>query len=69
MAKFKSQPNHEFIRPNVYVQFNSYGAYVTNKEDEIKLLEGLAPFVKRVEDKPKAEAKPKKSAQKDGKKK
>jgi hypothetical protein len=63
LAKYKTLPNYELHRPELHVQFNSEGIYVTNDHFEIDYLDGCAPFIDRLdkaEEKPKAPAKPKK---------
>jgi hypothetical protein len=63
LAKYKSLPNYEIIRPKLHVQFNSEGVYETKNEKEIAFLDEKEPFIKRL-DKPedkvteKPEAKP-----------
>jgi hypothetical protein len=63
LAKYKTLSNYELHRPELHVQFDSQGIYVTSNEDEIEYLDGCAPFIERLdkpEEKPKAPAKPKK---------
>jgi len=63
VAVFKTLPNYELVRDGFKFQFNLEGEYVTYKEDEIKYLEGLAPFIKRIdEDAQKKPAEPKAKA-------
>jgi hypothetical protein len=59
VAKYKTLPNYEFLRPNIHVQFDSQGVFETEDEATIAYLDGLKPFIER-EDKPavKAEVKP-----------
>lgn len=59
MAKYKTLPNYELIRPGIRVQFNSQGIYETNNEKETTFLDGAAPFVERLDKPVKAEPKPK----------
>lgn len=58
MAKYKTLPNYEIIRPKFHIQFDSQGFYVTYDESEIEYLDGKSPFIERV-DVPEAEANPK----------
>lgn len=64
MAKYKTLPNYELHRPELHVQFNSEGIYETSDDFEVGYLDGCAPFIERLdtpeEEKPKAQAKPKK---------
>lgn len=63
MAVFKTLPNYELVRDGFKFQFNLEGEYVTYKEDEIKYLEGCAPFIQRVDgDAPKKSSEPKAKA-------
>jgi hypothetical protein len=55
LAKYKTLPNYELIRPGIRIQFNSIGTYATNNEKEIALLDNAKPFIERL-DKP--ESKP-----------
>ncbi|MGQ0414635.1 hypothetical protein [Bacillus cereus] len=58
MAKYKTLPNYEVIRPKLHIQFDSQGFYVTYDESEIEYLDGKSPFIERV-DVPEAEEPPK----------
>lgn len=64
MAKYKTLPNYELLRPNIHVQFDSQGVFETEDEATIAYLDDLKPFIER-EDKqtvkpdPKPAAKPK----------
>lgn len=49
MAIFKCIPSYEFIRPGIYVQFNSSGEYVTSDEKIIAALDACAPFIQRLD--------------------
>ena len=68
MAKYKTLPNYEIIRPKLRIQFDSQGFYVTYDESEIEYLNGKSPFIERVDvleenpkPKPRAKAATKKS--------
>ncbi|MFB5690193.1 hypothetical protein [Bacillus cereus] len=58
MAKYKTLPNYEVIRPKLHIQFDSQGFYVTYDESEIGYLDGKSPFIEHV-DVPEAEENPK----------
>ncbi|WP_088322536.1 hypothetical protein [Bacillus cereus] len=45
MAKYKTLPNYEVIRPKLHIQFDSQGFYVTYDESEIEYLDGKSPFI------------------------
>ncbi|WHY01869.1 hypothetical protein [Neobacillus sp. DY30] len=63
MAKYRTLPNYELLRPELHVQFNSEGIFETTNDLEIEFLDGCAPFIERLdtpEEKPKAPTKPKK---------
>lgn len=65
MAKYKTLPNYELLRPELHVQFDSEGFYETSNDADIAYLDGLAPFIERVdkpEPKPAAKPKPKSKA-------
>ncbi|TEA80742.1 hypothetical protein [Bacillus thuringiensis] len=49
MAKYKTLPNYEVIRPKLHIQFDSQGFYVTYDESEIEYLDGKSPFIERVD--------------------
>ncbi|EJR82883.1 hypothetical protein IK7_02157 [Bacillus cereus VD156] len=49
MAKYKTLPNYEVIRPKFHIQFDSQGFYVTHDEVEIEYLGEKAPFIERVD--------------------
>jgi hypothetical protein len=49
LAKYKSLPNYEIIRPKLHVQFNSEGVYETKDEKEIAFLDEKAPFIERLD--------------------
>jgi hypothetical protein len=49
LAKYKSLPNYEIIRPKLHVQFNSEGVYETKNEKEIAFLDANAPFIERLD--------------------
>lgn len=57
MAEYKTLPNYELIRPDFHIQFNSQGEYVTEDESEIGFLDEKAPFIKRLDLKPKLRGK------------
>lgn len=69
MAKYKTLPNYEILRPKLHIQFNSEGIYETNESKEVEFLEQHSPFIERL-DKPakkaeesaKTQAKPKNSS-------
>ncbi|PGA33983.1 hypothetical protein [Bacillus wiedmannii] len=68
MAKYKTLPNYEVIRPKLHIQFDSQGFYVTYDESEIEYLNEKSPFIERVDvseenpkPKPRAKAVTKKS--------
>jgi hypothetical protein len=58
LAKYKSLPNYEIIRPKLHVQFNSEGVYETKNEKEIAFLDEKAPFIKRLDKEEKPAEKP-----------
>lgn len=63
MAKYKTLPNYELIRPGIHILFDPEGYYTTENELQQKYLDTLSPFIERLdkpEEKPKAPAKPKK---------
>ncbi|MDM5188609.1 hypothetical protein QUF99_15170 [Bacillus sp. DX4.1] len=49
MAKYKTLPNYEVIRPKLHIQFDSQGFYVTYDESEIEYLDEKTPFIERVD--------------------
>ncbi|MBO1582713.1 hypothetical protein [Bacillus sp. XF8] len=49
MAKYKTLPNYEVIRPKFHIQFDSQGFYVTYDEAEIEYLGEKSPFIERVD--------------------
>lgn len=55
MAKYKTLPNYEIIRPKLHIQFDSEGHYETSNDKIIEYLDSKAPFIERLD---KAEAKP-----------
>lgn len=57
MAEYKTLPNYEIIRPDVHIQFDSQGNYVTEDESEIEFLDEKAPFIERIDSKPKPRGK------------
>ncbi|KFN03421.1 hypothetical protein D0U04_13825 [Bacillus clarus] len=57
MAEYKTLPNYELIRPDFHIQFDSQGEYVTEDESEIGFLDEKAPFIKRLDLKPKPRGK------------
>ena len=61
MAKYKTLPNYELLRPNIHVQFDSQGVFETEDEATIAYLDGLKPFIER-EDKPTVKPDPKPAA-------
>jgi hypothetical protein len=56
LAKYKTLPNYEILRPKLHIQFNSEGIYETNNDKEIDFLDSHSPFIERL-DKPKKEVK------------
>lgn len=57
MAEYKTLPNYEIIRLTLHVQFDSQGNYVTEDESEIEFLDEKAPFIERLDSKPKPRGK------------
>lgn len=72
MAKYKTLPNYEIIRPKLHIQFDSEGHYETSEESIVKYLDDKAPFIerldkpepKKVEEKPKPKPTPRTTASK-----
>lgn len=64
MAKYQAAPFYEVDSGDVRIKFDFFGAYATDKADEIAVLDGLCPvWIKRVDEpskpeEPEAPAKP-----------
>jgi hypothetical protein len=55
MAKYEAAPFYEIESGNVRVKFDFFGAYVTDNQDEIAVLDALCPtWIKRVDEPAKA---------------
>jgi hypothetical protein len=58
LAKYKTLPNYELIRPGIHILFDMEGEYETDDKDKQDFLDKLEPFIERI-DKPEKPAKPK----------
>lgn len=64
MAKYKTLPNYELIRPGLHILFDMEGEYETDDELQGKYLDTLDPFIERLDKPEKPTPKPKSAPKK-----